>query len=256
MNSRLFHLRMAIRITSVAVSILTTLLLNTCNAVEEYSSQTDATQSFTISDGMMIHDFNRNSKPITLKQSSHSGNLTLFNFSEHETYLFEVPDTFGVEGRSIDGLKRRIVYNNQSAILYYQINTQPDGLGFASIDYILDTWNLSNYTGVIIEIHTHDRNPNMKLIFYGNCSELLTCQSYESFFETSGERQQIKLPFSTFKPYFRGEPKPDSPPLDLTQLSRFGIQVYGGIFAWRKQFDQDFIEIFSILAYKEDQMPA
>ncbi|RTG80758.1 uncharacterized protein DC041_0000559 [Schistosoma bovis] len=94
----------------------------------------------------------------------------------------------------------------------------------------------------------------MKLIFYGNCSEILTCQSYESFFETSGEREQIKLPFSTFKPYFRGEPKPDSPPLDLTQLSRIGIQVYGSIVEPDKQRDKEFIKIFSIIAYKEDQM--
>ncbi|CAH8515596.1 unnamed protein product [Schistosoma intercalatum] len=246
---------MAIRITSVSVLILTTLLLNTCKAVDEYSSQTDATQSFTISDGMMLYDFNRNSKPITLKQSNHSGNLTLFNFSDRETSLFEdwigVSDTFGVEGRSIAVLVPYTAYNNQSAILYYQINPQPDGSGFAGVHYKLDTWDLSNYTGVIIEIRTHYRNPKMKLTFYGNCSGILTCQSYESFFETSGERQRIELPFSTFKPYFRGEPKPDSPAVDLTQLSRFGIQVFGGIFASKKINDQGSIEIFSIIAYKK-----
>ncbi|CAH8516368.1 unnamed protein product [Schistosoma intercalatum] len=107
---------MAIRITSVSVLILTTLLLNTCKAVDEYSSQTDATQSFTISDGMMLYDFNRNSKPITLKQSNHSGNLTLFNFSDRETSLFEdwigVSDTFGVEGRSIAVLVPYTAYVN------------------------------------------------------------------------------------------------------------------------------------------------
>ncbi|CAH8508085.1 unnamed protein product [Schistosoma mattheei] len=187
-------------------------------------------------------------------QRSDSGNLTLFNFSEHGTSLFEVSDTFRVEGRSIAALVPHTAYNNQSAILYYEINPQPDGSGFAGIDYKLDTWDLSNYTGVIIEIHTHGRNPNMKLIFYGNCSEIRNCHSYESFFETSGEREQIKLPFSTFKPYFRGELIPHLPPLDLTQLSRIGIQVYGSIVGPDKQHDKEFIEIFSIIAYKDDQM--
>ncbi|RTG80759.1 uncharacterized protein DC041_0000560 [Schistosoma bovis] len=84
---------MAITITSVAVLIITTLLLNNCNAVEEYSSQS---------------------------------NLTLFNFTDPETFLFEdwigVSDTFRVEGRSIAALVPHTAYNNQSAILYYEIN--------------------------------------------------------------------------------------------------------------------------------------
>ncbi|VDP79539.1 unnamed protein product, partial [Schistosoma mattheei] len=144
---------------------------------------------------------------------------------EHGTSLFEVSDTFRVEGRSIAALVPHTAYNNQSAILYYEINPQPDGSGFAGVHHKFNNWNLSNYTGVIIEIRTHHRNPNMKLIFYGNCSEMRNCQSYELFFKTSGEREQIKLPFSTFKAYFRGERKPDSTPLDLTQLSRFGMAV-------------------------------
>ncbi|VDP07164.1 unnamed protein product [Schistosoma mattheei] len=209
---------------------------------------------------MMLYDFHRNSKPITLMQRSDSENLTLFNFTDPGTSLFVnwigVPDTFRVEGRSIAVLVPHTACNNQSAILYYEINPQPDGSGFAGIDYKLDTWDLSNYTGVIIEIRTHGRNPNMKFIFYGNCSEIFTCQSYESFFETSGERQRIELPFSTFKPYFRGEPKPDSPPLDITQLSLFGIQVYGGIGTSRKQSGPGSIEIFHIIAYKKRPDPA
>ncbi|RTG82324.1 uncharacterized protein DC041_0011972 [Schistosoma bovis] len=251
---------MAIRITYVAVSILTTLLLNTCNAMEEYSSQTDATQSSTISDSIMTYDFNDVSKAITLMQPGDSGNLTMFNFTDPETFLFEdwieVSDTFRVEGRSIAALVPHTAYNYQSAVFFYLLNPQPDGSGFAGIDYILDTWDLSKYTGVVIDLHRQGENSNFKLIFYGNCSELLTCQSYESFFETSGEREQIELPFSTFAPYFRGEPKPDSPPLDLTQLSRFGIQVYGGIFASRKQSGPGSIDIFTISAYKQGQMPA
>ncbi|VDP50968.1 unnamed protein product [Schistosoma curassoni] len=231
---------MSIGNNSVAVLILTTLFLNTGNAMEEYSSQTDATQSFTISNNMMTTNFNRNSKPITLKQRNWIG----------------VSDTFRVERWSIAGLKRRIVYNNQSAILYYQINSQPDGSGFAGVHYKLNNWNLSNFTGVIIEIRTHGRNPKLKLIFYGNCSEIFACQSYESVFETSGERQQIKLTFSKFKPHFHGQLIPNLPPLDLTQLSRFGTQVYGSIGASEKKVDQESIKIFSIIAYKKGGIPA
>ncbi|VDP62827.1 unnamed protein product [Schistosoma curassoni] len=228
--------------------------------MEEYSSQTDATQSSTISDSIMTYDFNDDSTAITLMQPGDSVNLTLFNFTDPETFLFEdwigVLDTFRVERWSVTQLKRHIVYNNQSVGLFYLVNPESDGSGFAGVHYKLNNWHLSKYTGVILEIHTHDRNPNMKLIFYGNCSEIHTCHSYESFFETSGERQRIELPFSTFQPYFRGEPKPDSPPLDLTQLSRFGIQVYGGNVEPEKQFNKEFIKIISTRAYREDQIPA
>ncbi|VDP22829.1 unnamed protein product [Schistosoma margrebowiei] len=259
MKFRLFHLRMTITNTSVAALILTTLLLNIGNALEEYTSQTDATQSSTISHSIMTYEVDDDSTAITLMQPSDSDNLTLLNFTDPETSLFEdwieVSDTFRVEGRSKAVLVPHTAYNYQSAVFFYLLNPQPDGSGFAGVDYILDTWNLSKYTGVVIDLHRQGENSNFKLIFYGNCSEILNCQSYESFFETSGERQQIELPFNTFKPYFRGEPKPDSPPLDLTQLSRFGIQVFGGIFASKKQLGPGSIEIFTISAYEDGQMP-
>ncbi|VDP55379.1 unnamed protein product [Schistosoma margrebowiei] len=74
--------------------------------------------------------------------------------------------------------------------------------------------------------------------------------------QTSGERQRIELPFSTFKPYIRGQLTHHLPALDLTQLSRFGIQVYGSIGALKKQSGPGSIEIFTISAYKERQMLA
>ncbi|VDP71172.1 unnamed protein product [Schistosoma curassoni] len=178
---------MAITNTSVAALILTTLLLNTCNAMKEYTSQTDATQSSTISDSIMTYDFNDDSTAITFMQPIDSVILTLFNFTEPETSLFEdwieVSDTFRVEGRYIAALVPHSANNYQSAVFFYLLNPQPDGSGFAGIDYILDTWDLSKYTGVVIDLHRQGENSNFKLIFYGNCSEIFTCQSCESFFE-------------------------------------------------------------------------
>ncbi|CAH8502970.1 unnamed protein product [Schistosoma rodhaini] len=256
MNFRLFHLRMVIRNISVVVFIFTTLLPNTYNALEETASQTDDTQSFTTSDNTITPDFNEDSTPASLMQLDDSANSTLFNFTDPETILFdvwvEVSDTFRPEGRSVAILTPLIAYNYQSGIFFYLLNPQPDGSCFAGVHYILNTWNLSQFTGVVIDLHRQGENSNFKLTFYGNCSDIFTCPSYESFFETSGGREQIKIPFTTFKAYFRGQLKPESPPLNLTQLSRFGIQAYGGVFAPKKQSGPGSIEIFTISAYKED----
>ncbi|CAH8488905.1 unnamed protein product [Schistosoma turkestanicum] len=222
-------------------------------SMEESSSETDEIISLSIRDASENSDYFGLPLPIT--KLNGSANLTLFNFTDPETSLFdtwiEVSDTVRMEGRSIATLVLFQPYDYQSAIFFYLLNPQPDGSAFAGIDYELDSWNLSDYKGIIIDLHRQGENPNFKLIFYGNCSEIFTCQSYESFFETSGQRQQIELPFSSFKPYFRGEPKPELPPLDITQLSRIGIQAYGGVFADKRQSGPGSIELFTISAYKE-----
>ncbi|CAH8502938.1 unnamed protein product [Schistosoma rodhaini] len=243
-------------INILLATTVTILLLRVSNAAH---MSTNLTASFTIGLGITTFDVIKQLVMTSISQSNKPTSPLLFNFTDPQNTLskwIEVSDTVRVEGRSKAILVPHIAYNYRSAIFFYLLNPQPSGACFAGVDYILDTWDLSQYTGVVIDLHRQGQNTNFKLFFYGNCSEIFTCESYESFFETSGEREQIKLPFSTFKAYFRGELRPESPPLDITQLSRFGIQTYGGIFAPKKQSGPGSIEIFTISAYKEDQMPA
>ncbi|CAH8531498.1 unnamed protein product [Schistosoma haematobium] len=241
------------------ILLATTFIILSLHASYTAHMNTSLTASFSIGLGITTFDVIKQMVLTSMTQSNKPTSPLLFNFTDPQNTLskwIEVSDTVRVEGRSKATLVPHIGYNYRSAIFFYLLNPQPSGACFAGVDYILDAWDLSAYTGVVIDLHRQGQNSNFKLIFYGNCSEIFTCQSYESFFETSGERQQIKLPFSTFKPYFRGEPKFDLPSLDITQLSRFGIQSYGGIYAPTRQFGPGSIEIFTISAYKEDQLPA
>ncbi|CAH8530255.1 unnamed protein product [Schistosoma turkestanicum] len=214
---------------------------------------TNLTATFSI--GLVMSTYNVIKQLVWMPPTQSNNQPTsslLFNFTDSQTTLekwIEVSDTVRPEGRSKATLVQHIGFNYRSALFFYLLNPQPSGACFAGVDYVLDTWNLSNYTGIMIDLHRQGQNSNFKLIFYGDCSEIFTCPSYESFFETSGERQQISLPFTDFAAYFRGERKYDSPPLNLTQLSRFGIQAYGGVFAPKKQFGPGSIEIFTISTY-------
>jgi hypothetical protein len=60
------------------------------------------------------------------------------------------------------------------------------------------------------------------------------------------------LPFTDFKPYSRGKPlNPDTtPPLDRTDITSIGLQIYGGVYSSIKQHGTSSLEIDSIVAVK------
>ncbi|CAH8527382.1 unnamed protein product [Schistosoma margrebowiei] len=147
---------------SVVILLFTTLLLNTYNAKEENS----------------------------LEPTS-----TLFNFTDPEiTTVFEnwteVSDAILIGGRS----KATIVHLNgtyyQSALLLYLLNPRENGSSFAGVYRILDTPDISKYTGVLIDLHRQGLNSKFQFVLFGECSDIRNCESHESQFETSGEREE------------------------------------------------------------------
>ncbi|CAH8560489.1 unnamed protein product [Heterobilharzia americana] len=183
-----------------------------------------------------------------------SNDLILFNFTDSETTSLdrwvEVSDTVREAGRSKAALVSHVAYNYQSAIFFYLLNPLPDGACFAGVDIDLNFLNLSAYQGISIDLHRQGVNSGFKLLFYTDCADYSNCSSYESFFQTSGDRQYIQLPFHTFEAYFRGKHQPNAPPLDRSRLTRFGIQVYGGVYEKRRQSGPGSLELFTIAAYK------
>ncbi|TNN10747.1 hypothetical protein EWB00_005144 [Schistosoma japonicum] len=234
--------------------MFTTMLLYTSNTLDNEMEGIDKTESIITDTTTTTESFEEFMLKYDLKENK-SVNLTIFNFTDPNTTAFdewfEVSDTAREEGRSIATLIPLIAQKYQSGIFFYLLSPQPDGSCFAGIDYRLNSANFSEYTGISIDLRRQGNNSGFKLFFYDNCSDLFSCPSYESFFEvTSGERQQVDLPFSTFEPYFRGERRTDLPPLNLTQLSHFGIQMYCGKYEQKHQFGPGSLEIFSITAYK------
>ncbi|VDO58040.1 unnamed protein product [Schistosoma margrebowiei] len=165
---------------------------------------------------------------------------TLFNFTNPEiTTVFE-----------------NWTENYQSALLLYLLNPRENGSSFAGVYRILDTPDISKYTGVLIDLHRQGLNSKFQFVLFGECLDIRNCESHESQFETSGERERVKIPFSTFKPYFRGTPKSNITLPNLSHTSRIGIKVYGGSNTTTNHFGPGSIEIFTISAYTDDQTPA
>ncbi|CAH8819104.1 unnamed protein product [Schistosoma curassoni] len=217
---------MAIENISVIVAIFTTLLLNTCEAMKE------------------------NSFKNTIKQGGDLVNVTIFNFTDPNTDAFENWIEVSDGGRSKATLVKLKGQNYQSGILFYLLTPQKNGPSFAGVHRIVQIDVLPAYDGVIIDLHRQGPHSHFKL-FYGECSDTSNCASNESVFETSGEREQVKISFRNSSAYLHGTPLSNSKFSGLTQKSHIGIKVYGGSNAQRNQCGPGSIEIFTISAYKE-----
>ena len=59
----------------------------------------------------------------------------------------------------------------------------------------------------------------------------------------------VKLPFSSFKAYYRGRVQPDAEPLDLEKITTIGLQIVGGVYSEFKQSGASSLEIDYIKVY-------
>ncbi|CAH8516451.1 unnamed protein product [Schistosoma intercalatum] len=220
---------MAIENISVIMAIFTTLLLNTCKSVRENSLKT------------------------TITRRDDLANRTLLNFTDSNTIAFEKWIEVSDGGRSKATLVKLKGQNYQSGILFYLLTPLKNGSSFAGVHWIVNDIVLPLYDGVIIDVHRQGPHSHFRL-FYGECSDTRNCVSCESFFKTSGEREQVKIPFRNFSSYPHVASQCNSKFSGLTQKSHIGIKVYGGSNEPENQCGPGSIEIFTISAYKESQM--
>jgi hypothetical protein len=65
----------------------------------------------------------------------------------------------------------------------------------------------------------------------------------------SGEFETISMPIDGFKAYFRGKIIQDVPPLDLSNIRVFGLQIAGGVYDdEKKQFGASSLELKTVSA--------
>ncbi|RTG91456.1 uncharacterized protein DC041_0006684 [Schistosoma bovis] len=218
---------MTIRNISVIVTIFTTLLLNTCKALKE------------------------NSLKITITRRGDLANVTLFNFTDSNTTAFEnwteISDATLIGGRSKTALVRLEGQNYQSAIFFYLLTPPPNGSSFAGVPRIVADGVLPAYDGVLIDLHKQGPHSHFELFVYEKGSNI----QYETIFETSGKRQQIKLPFGSFTSCCCETPHHVSTLSDVSKISRIGIKAH----ELTNQSGPGAVEIFPILTYKKNQMP-
>lgn len=65
---------------------------------------------------------------------------------------------------------------------------------------------------------------------------------------SSEEFSTVSLKLDSFKPYYRGREIPDGEPLDVGNITMFGLQVYGGVYLPFKQCGVSALEIETIAA--------
>ncbi|CAH8502739.1 unnamed protein product [Schistosoma rodhaini] len=231
----------------------TTFMILSLHASNAAHINPNFTASFTIGLGMTT--FNVIKQPVLkyINRSNRSTGPVLFNFADPQNKpgeWYEVSNTIRVEGRSDATLVQHVTYDNQSSIFFYPIHPRPDGSGSAGVKYIVDTWNLSEYSGFEIDVNGKGNISKFKFTIYGKCSKTFECQSYETNFQINGGRQQVTLTFGTFKANFRAAQYFDSLHSFLRQVTRLRIQAYVDHNAPKNEFGPGSIEIYYIRAHK------
>ncbi len=94
--------------------------------------------------------------------------------------------------------------------------------GFASVRADLSCLDLSAYSGLLLRMRGDGHQYRLRL----RCEHGFHDVAYQAGFEThAGEWQTIALPFSDFKPSFRGRAVPDAPPLDVGRIRQLGFLI-------------------------------
>lgn len=136
----------------------------------------------------------------------------------------------------------------QRAVFFSMLNPQPNGAGFAGT-YTNDGWNLSNHSALEMKVRGQGDNYIYKVNFQHKGQEPSVYPSYEIFFTAPENKWTIiSLPFSEFKPYYRGALVPDAEPLDTSDITRTTIQIPGGVYSDFKQRGTSSLEIDYIQA--------
>lgn len=92
--------------------------------------------------------------------------------------------------------------------------------GFASTRALLDSMDLGAFTGLQIRVKGDGRRYELRLRTDPSFGGI----AYRAEFRTTqGEWTEVFLPFSVFRPRFRGRVPLGAPPLDLTSIRQIGF---------------------------------
>ena len=118
----------------------------------------------------------------------------------------------------------QIKYLNEDArhrgILVFEgsVSLENNG-GFAQMLYENDLLDLSQCSHLELTLKGDGKNYQVRI------ETRSTHVGYSQTFATTHEWSTVKLAFADFTPDFHGEPVPDAPPLDLTQIKNIGILI-------------------------------
>ncbi|XP_068620775.1 complex I intermediate-associated protein 30, mitochondrial-like isoform X2 [Battus philenor] len=129
------------------------------------------------------------------------------------------------------------------AIFFALLNPQMNGAGFAGIR-AKKTYNLTGYTKLQIKCRAQGQYNGFKVVLRHKGLNDEPNYSFEQYFQAPKEEFSIRdLPFSEFKAYYRGKRHNNSEPLDISQITSIGLQMYGGVYQPIKQKGPATLEI-------------
>ncbi|XP_015595112.1 uncharacterized protein LOC107267654 [Cephus cinctus] len=178
--------------------------------------------------------------------------MTLFDFTTITNLdnWNELSDTVRTVGKSKATLVLQTTQVFQRAIFFTLLNPQPNGAGFAGVRTPVD-FDLSAYKNITITCRAQGNNNNYKVVLRHRNLTSNEDPTYEKFFTvpiSNEEFYTIDVPLADFKAYYRGQELPDAEPLDTTNITMFGLQIYGGVYLPIKQSGVSSLEIDTISA--------
>jgi monofunctional biosynthetic peptidoglycan transglycosylase len=118
--------------------------------------------------------------------------------------------------------------------------------GFASVRSRPSGHDLSGYDGILVRLRGDGKVYALRL----RTTATFDGVSYQATIETKKDTSmEVRLPFSGFRPVFRGRRVPDSPELDPARVKSFGFLIAG------KQTGPFRLEVESIGVYRDRAEP-
>ncbi|KAL1451735.1 hypothetical protein WDU94_006085 [Cyamophila willieti] len=188
---------------------------------------------------LLLKYFSSDSLQVVSTTPSFVHGYTLFDFttSPHLDNWEEVSDTKRDVGKSKAVFTLHKSSNFQNAIFFTLLNPQSNGACFAGSRTDVK-FDLSKYDMLVLFGHVHgNHNASYKIVLQHNGIQDNRVPCYEYIFhaQPSHEPLLFQLPLDEFKPIFRGRYVPGTPPLNKANITRLGIQTFGGVYEQTKQ---------------------
>lgn len=147
------------------------------------------------------------------------GDVILFDFDSKETS----GKWFVINDDVMGGISRSEIIIDMEGFANFNGFVSPDNNGgFASIRARIDTDSEEKYKGVIIRVRGDGNKYNLRF----RTTTSFDGYAYQAKFQTKEESWiEYKLPFSSFKPTFRGQMLTNKPKLESKNIEQIGILI-------------------------------
>lgn len=147
-----------------------------------------------------------------------SRSVTVFDFRQTAEPWRNIDD--GVMG----GLSRSSMTQGRGAALFEGVVSLENNGGFASVRSRPEGLDLSAFEGIVLRVRGDGKTYAVRL----RTSAAFDGVSYQTTARTpAGEWVELRLPFSEFRPVFRGREVAGHPELDPGRIETFGLLIAG-----------------------------